>query len=219
MTYRATISNATFDAAAALVPLPFGPLTRVTNLETEPFVFPNSHIRVSVTGAGSVAFQISYDEMTNAGSLQDVLREAYPTQSLVLDLQTFASLLYNAAITNITLLTATPAQYKAAMDLFMYFRPASMLMPVFSYEEEARRNKALANFTGTPAGANLTVVNTSVGYEITDYEWDWGDSTKSYVAAPAPHTYAVDGTYVVTLKIGGRGGFSQIRKSFTINVP
>lgn len=219
MTVRATISNAVFDAACLLVPPPFGPLTRVGNLETEPVLIVNSHARYAVTGQGGLAFQISYDELVTVGSLEDVLREAYALPSLILDLKTLANLLYNR-VTAINLLTGTPQQYEAAMNLLQYFRPAWLKMPVFSFEESKKSNKSRASFTVSGGAASRSVVNTSVGYSLTDFEWDWGDGTaKSQVASPAPHVYAVDGTYIITLKIGGRGGVSSASKSVLVDVP
>lgn len=222
MSNYATISNATFAAACAAVPGPFGPLTRVGDLEAATVPVPNSHIRFAVTGQGGLAFYISYDEMSRAGVRNDVLREAYGLPYIVNELKTFIEVLYNASLQMDDILTATAEEYRDVFNLFKYYPAIIGLTPVHSFSEMSKSNELVASFTMSGTGATRAVVNTSTGYDQATafWIWDWGDGEYSYVENPTPHTYAVDGTYDVRLLVGGRGGFSiSPTDSEVVNVP
>lgn len=77
--------------------------------------------------------------------------------------------------------------------------------------------KVVADFTGTPAGANLTLDQTVTGQAYL-HLWDFGDGTTSLATDPVK-VYAADGTYVVRLIVIGAGGIVEVRKSFVIDVP
>ncbi|HTF04934.1 MAG TPA: T9SS type A sorting domain-containing protein [Bacteroidia bacterium] len=63
---------------------------------------------------------------------------------------------------------------------------------------------ATALFTTNVIGATVYVNNQSTG--ATSYSWNFGDSSPADNTANPSHTYAVNGTYVVTLTVGGACG-------------
>jgi len=60
-----------------------------------------------------------------------------------------------------------------------------------------------ASFTASVSGLTVTLVNTSTtGNPLgTSYEWSFGDGNTSMVRDPGSHTYAVAGTYTITLVV------------------
>ena len=163
MSNYATITNSQFNTACAAVPGPFGPLTRVGNLEAATVPVPNSHIRFSVTGQGGKAFEISYDELSKPDVRDDVIREAYGVGYIINDLKEFVELL-NAAAARLNVLTSTPADYHDVFQLFKYYPAIIGLTPVHNRAELSKNNKIEANFTTSGSGASRSVVNTSTGY-------------------------------------------------------
>ena len=62
-----------------------------------------------------------------------------------------------------------------------------------------------ANYISVSTGQSVRFYNQSTG-EVTGYEWDFGDGTpKSYSSSPL-HTYAISGTFSVTLTVSGPAG-------------
>jgi hypothetical protein len=221
MANYATITNAQFNTAVGLVPGPFGPLTRVGNLEAADVPQPNSHIRFAVTGQGGKAFFISYDELSRPDVRDDVIREAYGLGYIINDLKDFAEIL-NASAARLNVLTSTPEQYRDTFNLFKTYPPIIGLTPVFDMSEQSKSNILKVSFTVSGTGANRSVVNTSTGYDLTNttWDWDWGDGTAhSTVEDPTPHTYAADGSYTITLRAGGRGGRGKDAKVVVVDVP
>lgn len=223
MTNLATKSNAQFDAVAGAVPGPFGPLARSSgvSLESTPRITPNSHIPIQVDGQGGVSFMISFDQMSDVAVRDRIIAEAYPVGSLTQNLQEFVELLA-LATARLSPLTATPQQYHDVFQLFKYFPPIIGITPVHNYREIKNSNKVKASFTSSGGAAVRTVVNTTTGYDLNDatWDWDWGDGTAhATVEDPTPHTYLLDGTYTITLRVGSRGGFDKFTESVTMNVP
>jgi hypothetical protein len=219
------VSNATFDAALALVPAPWGPLTRsgtTTDLDTLPRVEPNSETKYEVVGQGSVHFFISYEELTNPAVLDNRLRKAYGIQFRFYEVQTMVEAL-SILFQDIDPLDVDAEQYQELMNLFVYLVPLTgNLMQKFSYSELSNDNKVDASFTisTAPSAAFRTVVNTSTGL-ITNYVWDWGDGTYSFEEDPAPHEYLVDANPVyVRLFAFGAGGVDIFTSpAQNVNVP
>lgn len=219
MTNYATISNATFDAAAALVPPPYGPLTRVGSLETTPRALPNSHTPIAVTGQGSVAFNISYAEMQNEGVRQRIIEEAYGINSLFVKAFQHIDVLYHYMLSmSPSLLTAPKTDLDDIMRALKTLPAFMANSPYVAFIETDKAKKVRARFTVGGAGATRSVTNTSTG-SISLYLWDWGDGEYSMGAAPADHVYDVDGTYVIKLTAIGPGGEDQWSDSEVVDVP
>lgn len=213
-----TVTNAAFDSLASAVPAPFGPLTRVGDLEADPRVIPNSGYRIAVTGQGSLAFEISYDELNNAGIRDDVIAEAYGWRNKLLKLKTFSEAIYRAA-NELNLFTSTEADFAEVMRMFQYYEEIQGMMGVKYWDIEHKGNRVKAHYTVSGTGATRTFVNDSTGYAITHWFWDFGDGTYSFVESPGPKTWSDDGPYVVRLIATGRGGSHEYKTTITIDVP
>jgi hypothetical protein len=224
----ATISNATFTTACGLVPGPFGPLTRKGSLEEADRFTPNSQqlIEVYSTAIGDVAatnFYISYEQLTDEAETEKVLREAFGIQYNFYDVQQFLTIA-NAVAQTFDVLTATAEEYEAVARLFQYFTKLRNLVPAMGWAELGNSNVNRAYFTlSSPSTADIRrLTNASTGYHIDTYVIDWGDDTVEYFEAPITtkdHTYTVDGTYVITLYVMGRGGQDSFYRSEVVNVP
>lgn len=223
------ISNATFDAALAAVPGPYGPLTRTgsspaTDLDALPRVEPNARTEFEVVGQGSVHFFISYEQLVNTDLLNDKLREAYGIKFRFNEAREVAETIFRY-LDSVDPLALTVAQYQEYMRLWQYIVPIiGHLNPQHSFQEVTRANIVDAAFTtsAAPTAGHRTVVNTSTGL-VDYYLWDWGDGAVSLqvagAAVPSPHLYAVDGTYVIRLIAVGPGGVDEHSDSEVVNVP
>ena len=86
------------------------------------------------------------------------------------------------------------------------------------------RFKPIAGFSAFP---NVLCVNTPVNFSNTScgnsntamYEWNFGDGTSSTLEDPGPHTYAVAGTYTVTLKVTNSCGMSTFVQTISVTPP
>lgn len=71
-----TVSNATVDTAAAAVGAPYGPLTRVTDMDTLPT--PNSQHKIAFTSnVGSTPVEMTYEELLITGVRDRILEQAH----------------------------------------------------------------------------------------------------------------------------------------------
>lgn len=82
------VTNSTVDTAAAAVAAPYGPLTRVTDFETE-LPSPNSEIRgLFTSNIGDTEVWLSYEELTNATMLLRILEGAHDWTAKVANMKT-----------------------------------------------------------------------------------------------------------------------------------
>lgn len=63
-----TVSNATINTAAAAVPGPYGPLTRVTDVSTLPQ--PNSEFQIEFTDTRGLTVWATHGQLTDAEAIQ-----------------------------------------------------------------------------------------------------------------------------------------------------
>lgn len=218
MTDLATVSNATFESAAALVPPPFGPLTRVGSLESTPRALPNSVTPIAVTGQGSVPFLISYNDMQNEGVRNRIIAEAYGVNYLFVQMFQHIKVLYFQMAAESNLLTASKTQLAPWMRMLKTLPAFMANSPYRAFIEVDKNKKVRARFTVSGTGANRTVVNTTTG-EALYYLWEWGDGTTSILKDPPTKTYAADGTYIIKLYAIGPGGEDQWQISQVVDVP
>jgi hypothetical protein len=108
----ATITNGNIDTAAAAVPAPFGPLTRVTSVADLPT--PNSEITLELTAATGETVYMTYEQLQDADVVQRILSYAtglqYKTQEIIDTIETI-----NTAAQALTA-PYTYAEYKALID-------------------------------------------------------------------------------------------------------
>jgi HPt (histidine-containing phosphotransfer) domain-containing protein len=82
-----TKTNAEIDTAAAAVAAPYGPLTRVTDVEALPE--PNSEIQIQFTMASSIGtVYLTWEQMENADQLLALLKKAAGVTAIVQDIKT-----------------------------------------------------------------------------------------------------------------------------------
>jgi PKD repeat protein len=72
------------------------------------------------------------------------------------------------------------------------------------------------NVTGT-VPVTVNVVNASTNAQT--YDWDWGDGSHEFVAAPTPHTYNVARNYNVTLTVTNPSGSSSLTRVVSVTDP
>jgi hypothetical protein len=211
---RATVTNAQFDTACAAVPAPFGPLTRVSDLETAPTVAPNSHIAYETTSAADVTVWISYEDLATTVRRNDIIKDAHGVNAYLYDLSVLVDALDDIMSTApYDPLTAPPSDYRIILRMLAAMgNIATSLMPYEAYEEVRDSNQALdIEFTASQVDATListvTLDNTSTGL-VSGYLLDWGDGSgfqQTDVEADWVHVYdraamgAGDDVYNVTL--------------------
>lgn len=81
-----TITNSNVDTAAAAVPGPWGPLTRVTDVTTLPT--PNSDIDLQFTGARGTTYRMSMEQLEDADVRLDIILRTEGFQGNVEDIKT-----------------------------------------------------------------------------------------------------------------------------------
>lgn len=74
----ATITNSQVNTAAAAVPSPYGPFTRVTDMTTLPV--PNDMIQIELVDNNGNTISMSYNELADAVAVQAALAKAYGKQ-------------------------------------------------------------------------------------------------------------------------------------------
>ncbi|MEZ4940150.1 MAG: PKD domain-containing protein [Saprospiraceae bacterium] len=86
------------------------------------------------------------------------------------------------------------------------------------------RFKPIAEFTASP---QILCVNEPVSFNNTScpnssnpgYLWNFGDGTTSTVANPPPHTYAIPGTYTVSLQVTNSCSSDTYTRTITVTPP
>ncbi|MDP9121182.1 MAG: IPT/TIG domain-containing protein [Acidobacteriota bacterium] len=75
--------------------------------------------------------------------------------------------------------------------------------------------KPVASFTFTKSGLSVLVTDTSTN-NPTSWAWDFGDGGMSNQQSPPAHTYAVAGTYQISLTVSNSAGSSTTRQFVTV---
>jgi PKD repeat protein len=116
----------------------------------------------------------------------------------------------------------TPSGAEKVADLWMeFFKTSPYTTPWFLESSENLAPIAQASATPTTGSAPLFVSFSPVGSEdpdgtITDFTWHFGDGATSGQSAPL-HTYLLDGTYDVTLRVVDNDG-ARATDTITITV-
>lgn len=219
MVNYSAINNATFEAACALVPAPYGPLTRVDAVAA---ISPNTHIPIGVTSALSVAFIISYDQMSDPLVRDKILADVHSGTGRNHDLWQ-AKLWADAIQANLRAYDPPLASNAEAQKIYHAMRmlPSfTMQLPEDDFQELPEHTPMRPAFTETHLLLVSTVVNTTPSpTKAWLWFWDWGDNTftaNSVVQSPPAHTYAAAGTYTIRLVAIGRGGIGEFRKTISV---
>lgn len=211
-------SNANLDTAAAAVPAPYGPLTRVGSVADLNY---NSHLPVEFTSALSKTVFISFDDLSDVAVRDKILAEVHSTNGVV-DAGYRLHLLVNVLKAFLDTADNTgwysDEEFAKAVRMLRYFQPIFALLPIAAYLE----------YDGTPVNPSFTsddtllvvdFTNTSTG-EADFYLWDFGDGDVLFVDGfsddPVEHTYDGADTYTVTLTAIGPGGIKIASDDITV---
>lgn len=82
-------TNAQVDTAAAAVPAPYGPLTRVTDMSHLPT--PNENILIRLTTASGSSIYMTYNQLTNPEVRDRVLRYGHGLEARVRAIRTWVN--------------------------------------------------------------------------------------------------------------------------------
>lgn len=224
-TEASQISNGTFDTRAALVPGPFGPLTRVGDM---PDVTPNSNIPIEVTSASpySLSFFISYDDM-NYGTypLQVIERlvNEHGIDGFMYYFESWKEIL-DANITAITNFPkVTDAEFASIMNFLRVLEQLFALVP--RYRADNFNHEEVLDFPDfTAADATGNAADISAISISGDYDWvawtspqavtTWTPSNVS--AALTQVVFGSAGAKSITLHVAGPGGIQRVTKSVTV---
>jgi len=200
----ADIDNATFDGVAAAVPGPFGPLTRVTDLETN-VVSPNSQMPVRVTSVLDVAFDISYDEMNDTDMLNKRLHEAHGALYVYYAMCQAITVLY-AHIT-VDLSTVTPAMIYTFLAAMRNLDSLYAMVPHQAAYEYDHNLDIVADFTATDGTDGTADFDQTITGDVDWFAWDFGDANDLAlgITEDPTHDYGAADTYTVSLIVMGRG--------------
>lgn len=207
------ITNTNLNSAAALVPGPYGPLTRVGDA---PDFNLNSDMPVEFTSALGLTVFYSYDDL-GADWLTRDLEDKHAGRGY----NSVAKKVVDALRTIVANVDASfgsiPYSDAEAQDIIQalqILRPIWATLPNYSHDPA---DEVVADFTVVDAGVGLVadVTNASTG-SILYYLWQWGDGEVSVGSNPANHTYSGAGTKTVTLTVIGRGGISTVSKTVAI---
>lgn len=211
-----TVNNGTFDTAAAAVPAPFGPFTRVGNV---PNTSPNSNVPQKVTAfSGSVTLYVPYDTLNNATLLAKFIKDNFGIDYLIYQLGLVTRVI-DEHLKDIAPPLTTAAEERSVLQALSIIPTLFGTLPWKALTEYDKSLEASISFTATPSGANANIVATVSG-QVYWRLWDFGDGQVSIVDTNSfSHTYSVDGTYVIKLIVIGAGGIKEFRRSVTIDVP
>jgi len=207
-----TINNATFDAALAAIPAPYGPLTRTgttTNLETGTRPATNSDVRYHVKSAAGYDVYISYEELASSAKYMPILKEAHGVRSVIADLKTYINALDQALDTVTNPLTLSEIEIQAILRLFQAFPHILTMLPFQAFYETGTKDPLVADCSVTVNNTTRTVTftNTTVG-DVTAYLWSFGDGDLSLEKTPPAKVYGGSGPGSFTVRllaVGPRG--------------
>jgi PKD repeat protein len=201
-------TNALFDTQCAAVPAAVGgPLTRVSDIDADPVISPNSQIPYETTAATAITVNISYDQLL--GDDRDkIVHAAHGVQGILKRVFDFIAALDVLFTDNgFDPLTASNEEYTAIMRLFQTnVVPILNTVPLETWDETAPNAELSAAFTESFSDPTLGVTNTSDQDAVSSLLWDWGDGEVSDDWDPADHTYASAGTYTTRLILLGPNG-------------
>jgi PKD repeat protein len=210
----ATVTNAQVDTGAAAIVAPYGPLTRVSDVEA--FATPNSNIEIQFTSALSVTVYLTYEQLIDLTRVYYHLEDQHSIRNINGQANEVYGIL--RAVTEYMKSFAGPpyldSEWQFVIDGLRIIRP--IVAQQTNWNDDPAADIALRAGFNTGAVALVeTVTDTSTG-SILMWVWAWGDGTYSVGEVPGAHTYAVAGTYTITQYVVGRAGMDQISHAVTV---
>jgi PKD repeat protein len=201
----ATKTNAQVDAAAAAVVAPYGPLTRVSDVET--FPTPNSNIKIEFTSALSETVYLTYDELVDTQLVTKILESQHAVRGVNAQMRPVYGAVLAAAMYAKSYAGPPYAdtEWQFIIDLLRVIRP--IVAQQTNYDDDpAAAIDLVGGFTVNIAGdPSIVVTDTSTG-DILAWVWDWGDGEYSVGEVPGAHVYDTNATFTITQIIVGRAG-------------
>jgi hypothetical protein len=211
-----TITNGNFDGILANVKAPYGPITRS---EAVPAHAPNSDMQVAVASALSVAFTISFDQLNDVQTANEIAKRVHSVRGInhpgfELEIVTRLMAEYMESYAGPPF---TDVEWQTMIDGLRIMKPMVANVPNRDYppDEQVHAGFTVVDDDAGAAGLDATATDTSTG-NISMYLWDWGDGEYSVGAANNTHTYVLAGTYTVTLYVIGPGGVDWAVASLTM---
>ena len=215
-----TKTNANIDALAGAVPAPYGPLTRVTDMDALGYI-PNSDRPIAFTSnVSTTAVSMSYDQLADVRTRDEILKEAHSKRNINGEFDEMVkaiAVLY--AYTSSMSLPHLDSEKVLVLEGLRAQREIVAQPPNFINMNANPPVTLIVDFTvvdaeGAGAGLAAQVTNTTVGGFL--YRWDWGDGTFSTGQNPANHTYGGAGVKTVTLTVIGWEGVKSVSKNVTM---
>lgn len=205
-------TNSSFDTQCAAVPTAVGgALTRVSDIDADPVISPNSQIKYETTSVSGITVNISYDEMLDTNVRDKVVLEAHGLQGVLKKVFDFIAALdvFNDH-GGFNPFTVGDDGFMAFMRLFQTnIVPILDSIPLEAWTETAPKNPLLAAFTEVFSDPDNTVTNTSNQEPVSAFIWDWGDGEYDVTWQPsAAHSYGSSDTYTTRLILVGPAGVS-----------
>lgn len=200
MAVLTNVDNAAFDVLLAAVTFaPYTPITRVSDLNTAPFVRPNSNVQYVVQSALGEQFTISADELGVPVVREEIIFRAHGLRALLIAVSAFATALTTLFTDN----PATTIQSRSWTDLiraFQAFKPIWGMLPKKAFEEFGDPVPLLADFSTVVLVKTVTITDECEGH-ITTKLWSFGDGKTFVGDNPPPHVYASAGNWDINLTI------------------
>ena len=220
------ITNAEFDAVAGAVPAPYGPLTRVTDMDTNVDYDYNSDVQIEVTSALSKTLYISYDEMNNVVTRDEILGRAHSGKDFnhLAYLMTLAVEVINEHAQSYAGPPYSDTEWKTLIGAFRYMGWLAVQAPDLAYFEiETDQIVKFDTLTLSDAGSNNGSLAIDIGGEWTIGIIDWeNDGTvielinAASLTTPITHDYGGIGAQTVRVVAIGPGGFAVGTSTATI---
>ncbi len=205
-------TNALFDTQCAAVPTAVGGvLTRVSDIDADPVISPNSQVKYQTTSVSGITVNISYDELLDVNVRNKIVLEAHGLQGILKQIFDFVAALdvFNDH-SAFNPFTVGDDGFMAFMRMFQTnIVPILDSLPIEAWTETPPKNPLLAAFTEVFSDPTNTVTNTSNQEPVSAFLWDWGNGFYDVTWQPvAAYSYPVAGTFTTRLIVVGPAGVS-----------
>lgn len=222
------VTNASFDTPAGLVPAPYGPLTRVTNIDTTVDYDFNSDVAIECTSALSATVYISFDEMADVAIRDEILAKAHGGRNLnhVAYMAALATEVIHEHIKSYSGPPFLDTEWQTIIGGFRYMQFLAAQVPISSYDEVESGNRVnISTLTFvdsvTANEADLTMV-VDGSWTMGMIEWEAGVVTvitpadAVALAAGLAHDYGGTGAQTARIIVIGPGGFQTQSVDVTV---
>lgn len=212
-------SNANFDTLAAAVPAPYGPLTRVTDINTAFDYDDNSDAKVEATSALNVTVFISYNQLNDAATRDAILFRAHAVKGInaIIDPIQHTIKALNAYLSSLSGPGFSDAEALKVFNVVRTMLPfVGMPANNSTAWEPGRKTGVTQVISGTDASRTATLMLEGDPALVVTF---WGDGNYDIGNGPHTNTFAADGDYVIQTIAIGPGGVAVASEEETVDVP